>query len=110
VGDVSQLLVDPLVWRSAGRVVERAAEDVQTARAAGGAALPPDAFGLMCSPLLLPPYLVVAGLVDVVLGSVAEGLRKTATNLDAAAASFEQNEQQAADAVARAVCSLGGVW
>ncbi len=91
------LSVAPDAWRSARTNVDAAASTVDTARDAGSQALPDGAFGLMCSPLLLPAYSMVAGVAEQLLSSVANGLRETETNLGLAVANFENTEQEVAD-------------
>ena len=48
--------LDTAQLRAAGREARAVADRVDAARQASGAALPGNAFGLMCSPLLLPAY------------------------------------------------------
>lgn len=92
--------------RTAARQARQAGDTVGLARQASAAALPGNAFGLMCSPLFLPIYTVVQTAADLMLGSASEAIERAADNLDATAAAFDSTDST----VQSAITELGGAW
>jgi len=89
---MSDLVFDPAAWAQAAAGADWAADGVDTAAQAVGQALPTGAFGLMCSPLFLPPYELVAGIEGSVLSSAANAVRAAAANLRTAAGVVSEAE------------------
>ena len=81
--------LDTAQLRAAGREARAVADRVDAARQASGAALPGNAFGLMCSPLLLPAYTVVQSVADALLAAAGSALERGAADLDLVAADFD---------------------
>ncbi len=68
------------------------ADQVGLARAASAAALPANAFGLICSPLFLPAYQLVQTAADAMMGSAAAGISRAAKGLSGTADAFDALE------------------
>ena len=81
--------LDTAQLRAAGREARAVADRVDAARQPPGAALPGNAFGLMCSPLLLPAYTVVQSVADALLAAAGSALERGAAGLDLVAADFD---------------------
>ena len=68
------------------------ADQVELAREASAAALPGNAFGLICSPLFLPAYTIVQAAADVMMDSAAAGITRAAQSLASTADAFDALE------------------
>lgn len=96
-----QVSVDDL--RSAAKQAKVAADSVTQAQKAGASALPPNAFGVMCSPLFLPIYGVVETAAEALMSSMSQSIERSAANLEKVAAAMEDND--ASDS-----STLSGSW
>ena len=92
--------------RAAARQAHQVGDTVSLARQASAAALPGNAFGLMCSPLFLPIYTVVQTAADLMLASASDAIDRAADNLYDTAAAFDTTDA----AVQTSVNGLGGAW
>ncbi len=76
--------------RAGAQQISSIADDVSLASDASIQALSPSAFGLLCSPLLLPPYLGVGGAAMGMITSAAERERRIAEDLREMATEYEE--------------------
>lgn len=83
------------------------ADDVGTAVGAAAAALPADAFGLMCSPLFVPAYALLGGAVGAAMTATGARTQGAALALREAADLMDETDSGIA-AGARALA--GGRW
>lgn len=88
----SDIRVDPAGLRSAAGQARAASDAVGQARSAGASALPPNAFGIMCSPLFLPIYSVVETAADQLMDSMSQSIDRAASNLIKVAEAFEEKD------------------
>ncbi|MBB6334979.1 type VII secretion target [Schaalia hyovaginalis] len=82
------------ILRTAAYQADSAASQINTARIAAGQALADNAFGLMCSPLLLPLYAPFAAAADAMMSSAASAVSSAAANLRETADDFEDHDDQ----------------
>ncbi len=78
--------------RAGAREARRVADQVQVARQASGAALPGNAFGILCSPLFLPAYTLVQAAADAMMDSATAAIERAADNLGATANAFDATD------------------
>jgi Protein of unknown function (DUF2580). len=91
VGD--RIAIDGDLLEAHARNIERVAVDVRQAiQAAGQTMLSAGAFGLMCS-WMVPPFLGVAGASTAAMTSAANALDRSARELRATRADFDQTEE-----------------
>lgn len=83
------------VRECAGRVVG-VCEGLVLVGQAVGLSMPGRPFGLMCSPLLLPPYVGVSTQVEMGVGVVCERLEGAAESLRVMAREFEETDERVA--------------
>lgn len=100
---MSDIQISTETLRAATADARGVADAVRLARDAAGAALPGDAFGLMCSPLFLPLYLPVKATAENLMESCAQALERSAQGLSDVASDFEQHE----DSLSHAFDALG---
>lgn len=96
--------IDPGTLRTAAGQADEVASLVTAAKQASGAALSDNAFGLICSPLMLPPYLLVQAAADLMMASASKAVSTSAQNLIDAAARFELTDEGSASNIS----ALGG--
>ncbi|MDR1710491.1 MAG: hypothetical protein LBR58_01305 [Propionibacteriaceae bacterium] len=89
---MTDIHVEPELWRDAATSLDWAATDIQTAKDAAVLALEPNAFGLMCSPLLLPIYSLVELAAVACMSQSQQALRNTASNIRTAVSTLETND------------------
>ncbi len=78
-----------------------AAGEIRTAQQAGDAALADNAFGLMCTPFMLPAYLMVQTAADLLMGSAADSLDRAAGELRVSAAQFQLADSSVASYISQ---------
>ena len=81
--------------RAGAREAGAVADAVGVARQASGAALPGDAFGILCSGLFLPAYQLVQTAADALMDSAMGALERSAANLRDVADSFDDQDATA---------------
>jgi hypothetical protein len=89
----NQLEIQPSQLTTAAQQARSAAAAVNGARQATGAALPDNAFGIMCSPLLLPIYITAQAAADTLMDSASSAVTRAADELDKTAEAFTQTDQ-----------------
>ncbi|CAN5303128.1 hypothetical protein BH11ACT3_BH11ACT3_12400 [soil metagenome] len=87
------IVIDPELLQAHAAKVEQVAADVRVAvQAATETMLSAGAFGLMCS-WMIPPFLATAGTATGVLNSTASALDRSAREIRAVVADFDDYEQ-----------------
>ena len=82
------------VWDRAGAGLFQVADNVGVAARAGGEALPDNAFGLMCTPFLLPAYSVVETVAETMMVSAQAALERVGRDLRAVGQGFGDVDEQ----------------
>lgn len=84
--------VDPSILKAGSAEARKVAQDVGTAREAAAAALPGNAFGILCSPLFLPMYTVVQTAADQLISSGQSAIERAASGLDSTADRMQETD------------------
>lgn len=87
------MILTTTALRQAATDAQAAVGMIDVAKQAGAAALPGDAFGILCSPLFVPLYSVVQFAADSLMGSVQSSLQRATQELQDAATDFEASEE-----------------
>jgi hypothetical protein len=96
-----EIRVDTTVLRNGANDAEAVSDAIGMALDASAAALAPNAFGLLCSPLLLPAYTIIQSAADLTMGAAADGIRRSAANLRVVANGLDEAEDLSVTDIAR---------
>ena len=106
---VADIDLDTDVVLRAGTEALRVADRVQVAVAAVGASLPSDAFGLLCTPLMLPAYNLASWMVEPAMSAAGNRARRAGEALRKGVNDLMDADTAIADK-ARAMARQGDPW
>lgn len=92
----TDISVDPLVISQGASNVRTVASEVSLARQASDAALADGAFGVLCTPLMLAPYLLAKTAADTMMDAGNDALTRAAKALDDTATDFSSTDTDGA--------------